>query len=844
MRLRAALSLVFIIGLLSCGGRPTDLPFSSHVKHVVLVAFGNQKSIQLIGSPDMPYLNQLARKYGVIQGAFDTGHANVPRYVAVAANENGAGTTDVNYGESNSEQSLVRLLTAAGRTWKAYLQSLPVPGYAGSAAYPYTPAENPFADSDASQAANVVPLSQLNTDLAQQHLPAFSYIAPDGQHNLDGCPPEMLNCGESEKRQAADSWLQVNIAPLIDNSEFRQSGVLIVTLGNRSSIPGPAGVEAIVMSPDRIGPNESVNLPRNTTLRHFIVQELGIDSGISVPAIAVSAVPVPLGQVSTICSDCNIQGKSSAMTTLPANVIAPTQAIDAVSIHGISVAPPVAAGTQLMFNGTSIEWQDKPWCDIRDVSGSDIGSRINACYGSLPPSGGTIYIAQKPDGSCYDFSAPVYFTIIGKPVKLVGVAPGTLGGPKHTSQTGTCLNYIPTANTAAFSVDWGSPDPAPDTSYAGTGGFYNVQLINNQCVTNGGCGSSAVGIRVGAGNGGARGLVLQDTSVMGFGKGVEYAPGDSGGVGWGTQTFRGSFAFNTVGVSYEKRLAENDSYFGVKFIANGIHINIPNGAGAAISIFGGSLDSATTCGISGSAHLELHGVWMENLGTSNVQYTCDPNKGLTLFIAGGQAIDDTEGGSTQQSWFSSSQTYVTGLKVFGGKGGRKYAGKIFNLSDVGYIAVLNSSPSAISANNLCNWTVCYWTNLTAANTFGTGQRLGPIFSIEQNHDGGSDHADALWADSIAHRWKMNNNNLGAVNVVGSGVDINQRDEVVATHLAVPLPKTQGGTGINNSNVTFPDSGTIPTVGSGEANKTVCWKTPTVLGYCSTGSDSSGTCTCK
>ena len=60
--------------------------------------------------------------------------------------------------------------------------------------------------------------------------------------------------------------------------------------------------------------------------------------------------------------------------------------------------------------------------------------------------------------------------------------------------------------------------------------------------------------------------------------------------------------------------------------------------------------------------------------------------------------------------------------------------------------------------------------------------------------------DFLYPDSTAHRWKMNNNNGGAVNVVASGVDINTSDQVTATHLSSALPVAQGGTGLSSTTI--------------------------------------------
>lgn len=72
-------------------------------------------------------------------------------------------------------------------------------------------------------------------------------------------------------------------------------------------------------------------------------------------------------------------------------------------------------------------------------------------------------------------------------------------------------------------------------------------------------------------------------------------------------------------------------------------------------------------------------------------------------------------------------------------------------------------------------------------TEGTKASLTPAL----NHD-------LLAPDSTVHRWQMNNNNGGWVNVVASGVDINTSDQVTATHLAAALPINQGGTGTTST----------------------------------------------
>jgi hypothetical protein len=61
-----------------------------------------------------------------------------------------------------------------------------------------------------------------------------------------------------------------------------------------------------------------------------------------------------------------------------------------------------------------------------------------------------------------------------------------------------------------------------------------------------------------------------------------------------------------------------------------------------------------------------------------------------------------------------------------------------------------------------------------------------------------------------------------VQLVHAGGDVNNSDQVTATHLAAPLPTAQGGTG-QNSTATYPTSGVVDT-GTGTTNKIPKWTT--------------------
>ena len=211
---------------LACGGNglgpqrpaPANQPTFSHV---ILVVEENHSYSEVIGSSAMPYLNSLASQYGLATQYFANGHPSMPDYLMFTTGQ--METFDDNFSDTVSDDNVVRELVKAGKSWKAYEESLPSPGYLGTDVAPYVRRHNPFSylsdvQSDSSQAANIVPFPQFASDLANNALPQFSFISPD-----------VNNDAHNGTLAAADSWLQSNIAPLLASSTFQSSGVLIIT---------------------------------------------------------------------------------------------------------------------------------------------------------------------------------------------------------------------------------------------------------------------------------------------------------------------------------------------------------------------------------------------------------------------------------------------------------------------------------------------------------------------------------------------------------------------------------------------------------------------------------------
>jgi acid phosphatase len=236
---------------LSCGGGgssptvQTPVPATQPTfSHVVLVVEENHSYSDVVGNASMPYFNSLASQYSLANQYFADAHPSIPNYLVLTTGN--PVTLDNGFSGTISDDNVVRELVKAGKSWRAYAEDLPSPGYLGADSGSYLRHHNPFTyfsdvQNDSAQAANIVPFTQFATDLANNALPQYSFIVPNTQNDAhDGSLAQ------------ADAWLQTNIAPLLANSQFQSSGLLIITFdeGDQSDLDHGGGhVATLVISP-------------------------------------------------------------------------------------------------------------------------------------------------------------------------------------------------------------------------------------------------------------------------------------------------------------------------------------------------------------------------------------------------------------------------------------------------------------------------------------------------------------------------------------------------------------------------------------------------------------------
>src|SRR6266700_8246439 len=252
----------------SCFGF-SQVPTSTHV---FLVMEENHSYSSVIGSSSMPYLNSLAKKYGLGTQYYANTHPSIGNYFMLSAGQ--MITNNDSYCSTLTQDNIVRHLLTAGKTWKAYAESLPYAGYTGCGSGYYVKRHNPlayFSDvANSSEKFNLVPFTRFSTDLANNTLPNFSFIVPN-----------LLHDAHDGTLSAADSWLKSNIAPLIASPTFQKDGILIIVFDESSGSDtqhGGGHVAAVVVSPKVKPGYRSTTLYQHQNTLKTLMKALGLSS--------------------------------------------------------------------------------------------------------------------------------------------------------------------------------------------------------------------------------------------------------------------------------------------------------------------------------------------------------------------------------------------------------------------------------------------------------------------------------------------------------------------------------------------------------------------------------------
>lgn len=229
-------------------GTPTPLANAAvpSFSHIFIIVMENKSYSQVIGSDATPYFNQLAGEYGLATNYRGVTHPSLPNYLALT----GGSTFGISRDCTScfvDEPNIADQLEAAGKTWKAYMESMPEPCFLGDAKPLYYQKHNPFIyynsiRNDPARCRRIVPLTELRRDLAANTLPNYVWITPNMCNDTHDC-----STGDG------DAWLKTWVPQIIASPAWRDRGALFITFdeGERalSSLGDGGHLATLVISP-------------------------------------------------------------------------------------------------------------------------------------------------------------------------------------------------------------------------------------------------------------------------------------------------------------------------------------------------------------------------------------------------------------------------------------------------------------------------------------------------------------------------------------------------------------------------------------------------------------------
>ncbi len=191
-----------LVLLTGCGSTSNALPIQTRPSpvvhpaagppvHVAVILMENHEYGDIIGSRSAPYINSLARRYGLATGMYAITHPSLPNYLALTGGSTfgiDSDCTDCSIGATSIADQLGR----AHLSWRAYLEDLPRPCFTGASAGDYAKKHDPFAyytriTGENARCANIVPLTRLAADERAGALPRYTWISPNLCHDMHDC---------------------------------------------------------------------------------------------------------------------------------------------------------------------------------------------------------------------------------------------------------------------------------------------------------------------------------------------------------------------------------------------------------------------------------------------------------------------------------------------------------------------------------------------------------------------------------------------------------------------------------------------------------------------------------
>lgn len=212
--------------------------------HIVVIVMENLEFSSTIGNyRDMPNFNAYAKQFTLLTQYYAISRAgSLLNYIAMI----GGDTFGVKDNFSTlviKAPSLPDQIEQSGRTWKTYQESMPKPCYLQDT-LSYVLKHNPFAYFDSIRnnpercQHDMVPLTELETDLQNGALPDYAFIMPNLCHSAHDwytdpkCPIKV-----------ADDWLGTTVNKLLNYTPLKENSLIVLTWDEGQGNHGCCGMD-------------------------------------------------------------------------------------------------------------------------------------------------------------------------------------------------------------------------------------------------------------------------------------------------------------------------------------------------------------------------------------------------------------------------------------------------------------------------------------------------------------------------------------------------------------------------------------------------------------------------
>jgi hypothetical protein len=207
---------------------------------------------QIIGSSSAPYINSLKSGGAVLTASYAITHPSQPNYFTLFSGATQGITDDGCYTPGfSSAPNLASELSAAGKTWASYNESLASQGSTTCSSGDYARKHNPWFGFSNVPASSAKTFAQFPTDYTT--LPKVSFVTP----NL--CS-DMHDCSVS----TGDTWLKNHLGAYATWAKTHNS-VLLMTFDEDNKLSGNKIATVLYGQPVRAGSSSA------TTYNHYSV---------------------------------------------------------------------------------------------------------------------------------------------------------------------------------------------------------------------------------------------------------------------------------------------------------------------------------------------------------------------------------------------------------------------------------------------------------------------------------------------------------------------------------------------------------------------------------------------